>query len=87
MDPIGVAQAIVDDDTNYDFDEVVQKESTEGVTWRIIVSGEWGGDFQEIFHIHVKKSDGELLFWRNLNIKTGGAIGKEFHSNYWIESD
>lgn len=87
--PIGVAQGVVDNPDLYEFDEVELRSSSEGDAYRIQMTGEWGGDFQAIMQIHIKKADGELLFWRNFGTgeNNHGAIGKAFYKKYWLAGD
>jgi hypothetical protein len=91
VNPIGVAQAIIDDGGNYDQykDEPKLKNTTEGEAWIVKLTGYWGAEkFKKVIEIHIKKSDGELLYWRNCpdpKDKDGhGALGWQKEKKYWV---
>lgn len=91
VNPIGVAQAVVDDDSLYEQyrDPPALRQSTEGEVWVVGWKGNWGNEkFLDIMYIHMRKSDGELVFWRNHhhpdNGDSHGAIGWRISKKYWV---
>lgn len=87
VNPIGVTQAIIDDKDNYSqIGPAAEKTSSTGEVWVVKWDGYWGNDrFQPVFHIHMRRADGELMFWRNFDTSNGGAIGRQREKKYWVD--